>query len=181
VNRKGIQLLNRQHCLENKTKIMQQSLEIKWTSLGTTPCVDPIWQLVQQLIRAQGNLCCSLWAETPQTLHVAGMSCICTYLCLEMLQKMAWQRLFPHVELEEDGGGRRVQSVHNVCEEHNLECEVTMLKQWSVLDRFWLGAHSNSTPLTPPKKTSLCWGQSTRSCCNKSITRYLSVNQTRVL
>jgi hypothetical protein len=29
VNRKGIQLLNRQHCLENKTKIMQQSLEIK--------------------------------------------------------------------------------------------------------------------------------------------------------
>jgi hypothetical protein len=29
VNRIGIQLLNRQHCLENETKIMHQSLEIK--------------------------------------------------------------------------------------------------------------------------------------------------------
>lgn len=28
-------------------------------------------------------------------------------------------KAFPHVEPEEDCGGRRLQSVHDVCEEHN--------------------------------------------------------------
>ena len=38
-----------------------------------------------------------------------------------------------------------------VCEKHNLlECEVSMLKPWTVLDRFGLRAHGNRPPTSPP-------------------------------
>jgi hypothetical protein len=97
--------------------------------VGTTSGVDPIWRPAQQLIRARGNPCCLIFAETPQKIHVAGQGWVAAasrmrpYLCLEMPQYIA--------------GGESVLTLSG----RKIEVED--------FGRFWLRAHSNSTGLTP--------------------------------
>jgi hypothetical protein len=64
--------------LNTCVNIRERKIKSRKAVKGTTPGVDPIWRPVQQLICAQGNLCCLLFPATLQKVHVAGMSCCST-------------------------------------------------------------------------------------------------------
>jgi hypothetical protein len=86
---------------------------VKTCFVGTISGEDPMWRPAQQLIRARGNLCCLPFAETPQKVHVAGMSCCSiVHVPVPVFRDAAvdrWRRGFPHVEPEEDWRFRHLQ------------------------------------------------------------------------
>jgi hypothetical protein len=80
-----------------------------------------------------------------------------------------------------DKGGR-FAARHVVREKHNLlESEVTMLKPWSVLDRFGLKTHGNRFSTTPPSKTVAFRVSAPDHIATAIVTRHLVANQSHAL